>query len=76
MMAPSISSRGWGRVTSQTEIATRCPRLIRSLSGGPATGWPIALRRTAVGWRAADLGRGAITVVADAGSRTVSPADP
>ena len=33
-----MSSRGCGRVRSQTEIATVCPCRTRSRSGGPATG--------------------------------------
>ncbi len=76
MIARSISGRGCGRVTSQTEIATRWPGRARSRSRGPATGSSIAVRSVASGSGAASRGRGVITVVAAAGSRTDSPVDP
>ena len=76
MMRRSISGRGWGRVTSHTEIATRWPGRTTSRSGGPATGrrWRRAASPAGRGPRV--RGRGAMTVVWAAGRRTVSPVDP
>src|SRR5512146_3136327 len=76
MMARSITARGCGRVTSQTEMATRWPGRARSRNRGPATGLSMAVRSVASGSTAAARGLGVMTLVEAAGSRTDRPVDP
>ena len=54
--ALSMRVRGCGRVTSQTEIATRWPRRTRPRNGDPTTGCEMASRRVAAGSGAAARG--------------------
>ena len=74
--ACSCSRRGWARVMSQTEIATRLPGRTCWRSGAQPIGAPIA-RASAAGTSAtAGRGIGSMTVMRSSGRSTSRPSVP
>ncbi len=74
--AGTIRCRGWGRVPSHIEMATRCPGRTSSRSGGPATGERSASRSTCRWSSGAGAYVGSTTVVRSRGRSTTSPSSP